>query len=163
MTKKVVIIVALVIGLFSVVAATAGEPKWMKTKTKEMVDQARAETKHITIEQLKKAIDDEEDVAILDVRTPKEYEAAHIPDAINAPRGLLEFSIWSLVPNQQEKIYVYCKTGARAALATKLLNDLGYPHAIAVDTGGLAWVKAGYPVQTSISDETLILQPGPGN
>ena len=141
------------------VAATAGEPKWMKTKVKEMVDQARAETQHISNQQLKKAIDDEEVVVILDVRTPREYEAAHIPDAINAPRGLLECSIWSLVPNQQEKIYVYCKTGARAALATKLLNDLGYHNAIAVDTGGLAWVKAGYPVQTSISDETLRLQP----
>lgn len=159
MTRKVVIIIAFCLSLFSVVAATAGEPKWMQTKVKDMVDQARAGTKHITIQQLKQAIDDEEDVVILDVRTPKEYEAAHIPDAISAPRGLLEFSIWSLVPDQQEKIYVYCKTGARAALATKLLNDLGYPHAIAVDTGGLAWVKAGYPVQTSISDETLILMP----
>jgi rhodanese-related sulfurtransferase len=109
---------------------------------------------------LKQAIDDDADVVVLDVRTPKEYEAAHIPDAINAPRGLLEFAIWSLVPDQQETIYVYCKTGARAALATKLLNDLGYKKALAVDTGGLAWVKAGYPVQTSISDETLILQPG---
>lgn len=161
MTRKVVIIAALVLGLFSAAAATAGEPKWMKTKVKEMVDQARAETKHISIQQLKKAIDDEEDVVILDVRTPREYEAAHIPDAVNAPRGLLEFSIWTLVPDQQEKMYVYCKTGARAALATRLLNDLGYPNAIAVDTGGLAWVKAGYPVQTSISDETLILQPVP--
>lgn len=161
MIRKGVIITALILGLFSAAAATADEPKWMKTKVKEMVDQARAETKHISIQQLKKAIDDEEDVVILDVRTPREYEAAHIPDAINAPRGLLEFAIWALVPDQQEKIYVYCKTGARAALATKLLNNLGYAHAIAVDTGGLAWVKAGYPVQTSISDETLILQPVP--
>lgn len=117
--------------------------------------------KNISIEELKKAIDDEADVVIMDVRTPKEYEVAHIPEAINAPRGLLEFSIWSLVPDQQETIYVYCKTGARAALATKLLNELGYSEAIAVDTGGMAWVKAGHPVQTSISDETLILQPAP--
>ncbi len=163
MTGKCAIIVALCISLFSVVAATAGEPRWMKTKAKELIDQARAETKHITIQQLKKAIDDEEDVVILDVRTPREYEVAHIPEAVNAPRGLLEFAIWSLVPNQQEKIYVYCKTGVRAALATKLLNDLGYPNAMAVDTGGLAWVKAGYPVLTSISDETLILLPVPEN
>lgn len=162
MASKLVIFVAIIFGFFSVAgAATTSEPKWMQTKSKEMVDRARAETKHITIQQLKQAIDDEADVVILDVRTPQEYEAAHIPNAINAPRGLLEFSIWSLVPNQQETIYVYCKTGARAALATKLLNDLGYKNAFAVDTGGAAWVKAGFPVQTSISDETLILQPAP--
>jgi rhodanese-related sulfurtransferase len=161
MTPKFIITSILVLGLLLAAAASADEPKWMQTKTKEMVDQARAATQHISIVELKKAIDNDEDVTILDVRTPKEYEVAHIPESINAPRGLLEFAIWSLVPDQQETIYVYCKTGARAALATKLLNDLGYPKAIAVDTGGLAWVKAGYPVQTSISDETFILQPAP--
>ncbi len=80
-------------------------------------------------------------------------------DAVKVPGGLLEFSMWSPVPGQQEKTYVCCKTGARAALATKTLNNLGYPNAIAVDTGGQAWVKAGYPEQTSIFDETVILQP----
>lgn len=158
MTRKIVIIVACIIGCFSVASANTDGPKWMQTKTKEMVDKARAETKHISIHELKKLIDDEADVVILDVRTPKEYEVAHIPEAISAPRGLLEFSIWTLVPDQKETIYVYCKTGARAAMATKTLNDLGYPNAIAIDTGGLEWVKAGFPVQTSISDETLILK-----
>lgn len=161
MTRKIFIIAAFLIGCFSVAAADGNVPKWMQTKSKELVDKARAETKHVSIQELKKVIDDEEDVVILDVRTPREYEVAHIPEAINAPRGLLEFSIWSLVPDQQETIYVYCKTGARAALATKTLNELGYSNAIAVDTGGLEWVKAGYPVQTSISDETLILKPAP--
>jgi rhodanese-related sulfurtransferase len=159
MAIKTGVIIAIIFGFFAI-NATADEPRWMETKSKEMVDQARAKTKHITIQQLKQAIDDDADVIILDVRTPKEYEAAHIPESINAPRGLLEFSIWSLVPDQQETIYVYCKTGARAALATQVLNDLGYKNAFALDTGGLAWVKAGYPVQTSISDETLIIQPG---
>jgi rhodanese-related sulfurtransferase len=63
------------------------------------------------------------------------------------------------VPNKEKKIFVYCKTGARAALATKLLNDFGYKNAVAVDTGGVAWVKAGYPVQTSITDEDLVIMP----
>ena len=125
MIRNLVIIAAFVIGLFSVAAAGAAEPKWMQTKVRELVDRARAETKHISIQQLKQAIDDEADVVILDVRTPKEYEVAHIPGSINAPRGLLEFSIWTLVPDQEETIYVYCKTGGRAALATKHLNDLG--------------------------------------
>jgi rhodanese-related sulfurtransferase len=63
------------------------------------------------------------------------------------------------VPNKEKMIFVHCKTGARAALATKLLNEFGYKNALAVATGGASWAKAGYPVQTSITDEEIILIP----
>ena len=88
------------------------------------------------------------------------YEViTHVPEAINIPRGLVEFSIWKVVPDQKQKIYVYCKTGARAALATKALNELGYQNAVAVSTGGVAWVKAGYPVESSIFEEQFFIVP----
>lgn len=54
---------------------------------------------------------------------------------------------------------MYCKSGARAALATKLLNDFGYTNAVAITTGMTDWAASGYPVQTSITDEQLILLP----
>ena len=63
------------------------------------------------------------------------------------------------MPNKEKKIFVYCKTGGRGALATKLLNDFGYKNAVNVNTGIVAWVKAGYPVQTSITDEELVIMP----
>jgi len=135
------------------------QPKWMSSPVKEWVDKARASTKQVKITDLKAAIDAGEDMVILDVREPNEYEAAHIPESVNLPRGLIEFSIWALVPDKENKIFVYCKTGTRAALATKLLNDLGYKNAVAVDTGGTAWLKAGYPVQTSITDDEVVIMP----
>ncbi len=140
-------------------AEPAAQPKWMTSPAKEWVDKARAATKQVTIADLKAAMDSAENVVVLDVREPNEYEVAHIPGAINVPRGLLEFSIWAVIPNKQEKVFIYCKTGARAALATKALNELGYVNAVAVDTGGVAWVKAGYPVQTSITDEEIVILP----
>lgn len=140
-------------------AEPAAQPKWMNSPVKEWVDKARAATKQVTINELKAAMDGAENMVVLDVREPNEYEVAHIPNAINVPRGLLEFSIWTVVPNKESKIYVYCKTGARAALATKTLNELGYANALAIDTGGVAWVKAGYPVQTSITDEEVVIMP----
>jgi rhodanese-related sulfurtransferase len=157
-------ILATVVVLSMIAAAFAGsdpapQPKWMTTPAKELVDKARAATRQATITDLKAAVDGGKDMVVLDVREPNEYEVAHIPGALNVPRGLLEFSIWTVVPNQEQTIYVYCKTGARAALATKQLNDLGYKNAIAVDTGGVAWVKAGYPVQTSITDEEVVIMP----
>jgi len=150
---------------FSMIAAAcmaaepAQQPKWMTSPVKEMVDKARAATQQVTIKDLKAAIDGNQNVVILDVREPNEYDVAHIPESINVPRGLLEFSIWTVVPNKEEKIFVYCKTGARAALATKLLNEMGYKNAVSVDTGGVAWVKAGYPVKTSITDEEIVIMP----
>ena len=135
------------------------QPKWMSTPTKDLVDKASASVKKVNIQDVKKAIDSKEDVVILDVRDPDEYGAAHIPGAVNISRGLLEFSIWSVVTDKNAKIYVYCKTGARAALATKQLNEFGYKNAMSVDTGVIAWIKAGYPVQTSIADNELVLIP----
>lgn len=134
-------------------------PKWMASPVKEWVDKARAATKQVTIQELKAAVDAKEDIVILDVREPNEFAVAHIPEAVNIPRGLLEFSIWSVVPDREARIFVYCKTGARAALATKQINDLGYKNAVAVDTGGSAWLRAGYPIQTSISDEEFVFHP----
>ena len=150
--------------LISHAVADVAEPpveqtKWMQTKTKELVDAARAATVQVPIQELKQLLDDDEDIVLLDVRTPIEYEVAHIPGAINISRGLLEFGVWSLVPDQEEKIYVYCKSGARAALATKQLNELGYKNAVAITTGTVDWARSGYPLQTSITDEQVIIVP----
>ncbi len=137
----------------------AGQPQWMSTPTKQLVEEARKMTRQVTIAELKKNLDADADIVILDVRTPREYEAVHIPEAVNLSRGLLEFSIWALVPDQNEKIYVYCKSGARAALATRQLNAFGYKNAVSVATGMVDWTKSGYPVKTSITDEQIILLP----
>jgi len=155
-----VLVLNIVIALSAIIAQTSEQPKWITTPVKELVDQARAATKQVTVEDLKKALDAKEaGLLLLDVREPKEYEAAHIPGAVNAPRGLLEFEIWSVAPDRNKKIFVYCKTGVRAALATKLLNELGYKNAVSVDTGAIAWMQAGYPLQTDIADEEVVIVP----
>jgi rhodanese-related sulfurtransferase len=47
---------------------------------------------------------------------------------------LREFQIWSVVPDKNARIYVYCRTGGRAALATKQLNEFGYKNAVSGHT-----------------------------
>jgi rhodanese-related sulfurtransferase len=156
--KKVHFFIMLVIGMSSLAAGARAEQKvWMEKPTGKLVEAAFKSTKQVSIADLKKLLDGDEDIILLDVRTPREYEAIHIPEAVSAPRGLLEFIIWSLVPDEKEQIYVYCRTGGRAALATKLLNELGYKKALRVAPGIAGWAKAGYPVQTSFTDEELII------
>lgn len=127
--------------------ATAPAPAPLNPKVKAMVDAAKAAIKTVNAETAKKAIDSKEKAIFLDVRDPGEFAAGHFPGAKNISRGTLEFSVFSAIPDQNTKIYVYCKTAGRSALATKTLNDLGYVNAVLVDVQYADWVKAGYPVE----------------
>ncbi len=83
----------------------------------------------------------------LDVREPSEYQKGHIPGAKNLPRGLLEFKIAKLFPDRKaQTIIVYCRSGGRAALATKVLQEMGY-KAVNLKGGIAAWKKAGLPIE----------------
>ena len=65
---------------------------------------------------------------LLDVRETEEYAAGHLPGAIHASRGLLEFKLSSSpeLSSRDLKIVLYCKTSGRAALAAASLHEMGY-------------------------------------
>jgi rhodanese-related sulfurtransferase len=156
-----ILIAAIVIGLYLPVLAFANEPGWKATKTAELVKQARESTNQVSVEQLKESLEKDDDILVIDVRTAREFDAAHVPGAYNLDRGLLEFSVWSVADDLDENIYVYCRTGARAALAAHRLQELGFTKVNAVATGALDWTKKGYPMQTSILDERVMITPVP--
>jgi rhodanese-related sulfurtransferase len=122
-------------------------PAWQATVVKDWVAKAKAAIKKVSAADIKAAIDKKEKAVILDVRDPNEYAAGHLPGAINVSRGTLEFNVWDKVSDKNAKIYVYCKTAGRSALATKTLNELGYKNAVLMDANFEDWIKAGYPVE----------------
>lgn len=122
-------------------------PTWQTTMVKEWVAKAKAAITKVSAADVKAAIDKKEKAAFLDVRDPGEFTAGHLPGAINVSRGTLEFNIWDKISDKNAKIYVYCKTAGRSALATKTLNDLGYKNAVLMDAQFEDWIKAGYPVE----------------
>jgi len=86
----------------------------------------------------------------LDVREPAEFQAGHLPGAINIPRGVLEFKIGNeprLQNNPQAPILVYCQTGGRSALATEAIQKLGYSGAVSMAGGFNAWSQQGGAVE----------------
>ena len=99
------------------------------------------------------AVKDPKGAVLLDVREPAEFAAGHVPGAINVPRGLLEFVIYQDLGYPKTKvdtnrtIYVQCRTGGRATLATATLKRIGFKHAVAVIMTWDDWVKAGNPVE----------------
>lgn len=145
-----------IIGLVAVVAVFAmisfalaqdQKPSGPPPVVQDMVAKARAAVKIVPAADAKAALDKKEKAVFLDVRDPGEFSAGHLPGAMNISRGTLEFVVFGKIPDQSAKIYVYCKTKGRSALATKTLNDLGFKNAVLVDTMFEEWIKAGYPVE----------------
>lgn len=85
---------------------------------------------------------------VVDVREADEFAAGHLPGAIHASRGMLEFK-FSSNPDLSARdlnIVLYCKTSGRAALAACALQDMGYLHVTSIAGGYDAWVAAGKPI-----------------
>ena len=73
----------------------------------QLVREARAQVKEVNIQEVKKMMDSDKKIVILDVRDKEEYEKEHISGAINISRGLLEFLVQDKIPDKQTKIVVY--------------------------------------------------------
>jgi rhodanese-related sulfurtransferase len=116
-------------------------------KVKSMIETTKAAVTKVPASAVKAAIDSKEKAVILDVRDGGEFSAGHLPGAMNISRGTLEMNVADKISDLDAKVYVYCKTAARSALATKTLNDLGYKNAVLMDAPYADWVKAGYPVE----------------
>ena len=88
----------------------------------------------ITSEEAKRMID-EGDVAIVDVRTESEYDEAHIPGAISLPFDEIGTNKLGPLPDLDETIIVYCRTGVQSKLAVGKLMSIGYTDVY--DLGGI--------------------------
>ena len=68
----------------------------------------------------------EKDYIILDVRTAEEYNAGHIPNAICIPNESITDKEPPELPDKDQLILVYCRSGRRSKEASQKLADLGY-------------------------------------
>ena len=75
---------------------------------------------------------------ILDVRRPDEFAAGHIPNAINVPNESIGTSEIPELPDKDQLIMVYCRSGRRSKEASEKLVKLGYTN-IAEFGGILDW------------------------
>ena len=83
---------------------------------------------NITAEEAKQIMDTEEGYIILDVRTQEEYDEGHIPVAILIPNTEIEARAEEELPDKDQLIFVYCRSGRRSKLAAEALVELGYTN-----------------------------------
>jgi len=80
--------------------------------------------------------------ALIDVRTPTEYEAGHLFGAVNIPLSELEENLDAWIPGLPTDIpmIVYCKIGVRSATATLILLDAGFVNVVDLAGGMDEWI-----------------------
>lgn len=83
---------------------------------------------NITAEEAKKIMDTEEGYIILDVREQEEYDQGHIPGAILLPLGTIADQAHTVLPDKDQLLLVYCRSGRRSKQAAEILVEQGYTN-----------------------------------
>ena len=106
--------------------------------------------KHININELYPrwlvAREKGEAVTLIDVRTPEEYQAGHVPGAKLIALNTLPAQV-DAFPKQGD-VFLICRSGMRSAQAADYLaRQCGHTNLINIEGGTMAWIEAGYPVE----------------
>ena len=87
-----------------------------------------------------KALTEQPQAVVLDVRTEEEFESGYIPNAINIDIQMGNIFIDEInTLNKNKSYYVYCRSGARSAQAVQLMRDLGFNETYNLLGGILEW------------------------
>lgn len=124
----------------------------MATSVKEMMEAANAAVPRISAAQARDMIA-KGDALVVDVRdAPEVAQSGKVAGAVHVSRGMLEFRADPQLPSHDKNfakdkaVILYCGSGGRAALAGKLLKDLGYERVY--NLGGFKdWADAGGEVE----------------
>ena len=118
---------------------------------KDLMAEANAVIDQVSVHDAQ-ALHGAEDVVFVDVREQQEWANGHIPGAVHAPRGFLEFVADPAGPMHNPalasggRLVIYCASGGRSALAAKTLQDMGLTNVANMVGGFQAWNQAGGPI-----------------
>ena len=106
--------------------------------------------RQITMDEAVAMMEEEEGYIILDVRTAAEFDEKHIPGAINIPSETIGTDAIPELPDKDQLILVYCRSGNRSKQASEKLVKLGYTNV--VEFGGII----DWPGETETNEGGLL-------
>jgi rhodanese-related sulfurtransferase len=117
--------------------------------------EARRTVPELTPEEAKAQLDRGEIALLIDVREPAEWDTGHIPGALHAPRGMIEWYADPSYPNHKpdlaearaKRVVLHCASGGRSLLAAQSLQRLGFSNVISMSGGFKEWSEKGLPVE----------------
>jgi len=86
------------------------------------------------------------DVQVIDVRTPEEFAAGHIPGAVNIPIRTPDFPTRIAALDPAGTYAVYCRSGNRSQPAVAAMRDAGIGTIYELGAGTRGWVSEGHPL-----------------
>ena len=123
----------------------------------------KIEYTQITQEEAKQMMEQDDGHVIVDVRRQDEYDEGHIPGAILIPNESIDGEPPKELPDQDQIILVYCRSGRRSKEASQKLADMGYSNVY--EFGGIIdWtgdIEKGEDEQMSSDDEKYDMTPMP--
>ena len=107
----------------------------------------------ISMEEAVKIMEDETGYLIVDVRRPDEFSEGHIPGAINVPNEEITDEMPEALPDKDQMILIYCRSGNRSKQASEKLAKIGYTNIY--EFGGIIdWT--GYIVTEEMENMTKV-------
>jgi rhodanese-related sulfurtransferase len=86
-------------------------------------------------------------LVVLDVRTPAEFAAGHVPGARNVPHDEIPARLAELSSLKDQQVVLYCRSGRRTAIAAETLRGAGFEKLLHLEGDWLAWEAAKQPVE----------------
>lgn len=89
----------------------------------------------------------DQSMIVLDVRTPEEFAAGHLPGAINISIADPAFGEKIGALDKQKPTFIYCRTQNRSAHAAQMMKQAGFTDLRVMNGGFSEWQGKGYPVE----------------
>mgnify|MGYP002514242834 FL=1 len=128
--KGLIILLIISLTLFSSCSGNANTEETQNTTidTTETSINNSLTYEQISGEQAKHLMDTETNFIIIDARTEEEFNEGHIEGAILIPEYEISERAEKELPNKDQLILVYCRSGRRSKIASQALADLGYTN-----------------------------------
>ncbi|MGN1328772.1 MAG: rhodanese-like domain-containing protein [Eubacterium sp.] len=125
MNKKIIIFALAIIMIVTVFAGCTQKTNKEQTEATQMNIGTYYQ---IPQDEAKRIMDEESDYIIVDAREQSEYDEGHIKGAIVIPYTEIEQKAEEMLPDKEQLILVYCRSGRRSKIAAQSLADMGYTN-----------------------------------
>ena len=119
----------------------------------DFVKQAKSKIQEVEVSAVNALLND--GYQVLDVREPAEFLSGTIEGALNVPRGILESAADRQYPSHRDELMdrdkewlIFCASSGRSAMATVVLQEMGFRNVKNINGGMNAWKAAELPVMT---------------
>ena len=125
----------------------------MKT-FKSLIEEILPKIQEIFPWDLEEKLSESNDIVLIDITEPKEYNTLHINNSINVPRGILESgcdwgyedTVPALAAARDKEVVVVCRSGNRSALAAYTMQAMGFNNISSLKTGLRGWFDYELPL-----------------